>query len=393
MDTIGFDLGTGAIKAIRLDEHGHTVAKISQRVAFLYPAEHYIEIEPEAYFQLCLSMLYELADASSIPISAISFAAASGNTILCDNDGHSRMNIISWLDTRLDWRPLESWNVRETTGWPGISTFPLMHLEYLKRNALDLLKTSQITMNNEYLTWRLSGKRGLDVSSATPFYLAAQKTGSYCKTYLDYYGISEKQLPPLMPTGQKIGTLLPKYCHGALTSSTAIVAGSFDHPAGARAVGIRHPGELLVSCGTSWVGFFPAERREDIPDYRLCDPFQSGAGGCWGGMFSVAEIGVTIEDFIRTHYGEDAGRYERFNKEAEDESSQAAALMLDVIGKFKVLLGNSHYSRAVLIGGPSEGTSWLTYFTRETGLTVEKSPFGSYTCAAGAAMIASGKES
>lgn len=392
MDTIGFDLGTGAIKAIRLDSDGRTVAKLSRRVPFLHPGEKQIEIEPEGYFQLCLAMLRELAAASAVPVSALAFAAASGNTMLCDDAGQPRMNIISWLDTRLDWCPPPAWNVRETTGWPGIPTFPLMHLEYLRQSSPELLKTSQVTMNNEFLTWRLSGQRGLDYSSATPFYLADQRSRKYCQAYLSYYGISEAQLPPLVPTGHKIGTLRPEYCGGALTPETAIVAGSFDHPSGARAVIIRQPGELLVSCGTSWVGFYPAARRDDIPAQELCDPFQSAVGGCWAGMFSVAEVGVKIEEFIRQRYGDAENRYELFNSEAEDESSPAAGLMLEVIGRFKKLLGSRRFRRAVMIGGPSEGASWKKYLTRETGLEVEMSPYGSCTCAAGAALIASGKE-
>ena len=70
----------------------------------------------------------------------------------------------------------------------------------------------------------------------------------------DSYGITERQLPELVPSGSLIGTLKPELCGGALTAKTRIVAGSFDHPTAARAAGVTRPGEMLLSCGTSWVG-------------------------------------------------------------------------------------------------------------------------------------------
>lgn len=393
MDTIGLDLGTGALKGVRWNASRGVTAQASRRVVPNYPAPGRVELDAEAYLALVLDLIGELASKDGDPVEAISWDSASGNTVLCDEESRPLRPAISWLDNRLpEWKPPEDWNVRQVVGWPAISTFPLMHLEYYRRTEPQVLAEAQITMLNELLSWRLTGRRGLDRSSATPFYLANQNTGKYEPAYLEHYRITEAQLPPLINTGDCIGTLKAEYVCGSLSTSTRIVAGSFDHPSGARAAGITQPGDLLLSCGTSWVGFHPIATREDALPRELCDPFQSAAGGCWGAMFSVSSIGLEIERFVCERYGDDGGRYERFNEEGKKEGTPAAELMDDVVQRFKVKLGDRHFNRVVMIGGPSEGEAWAGHIESGLGIKPERCRYRNYSCAAGAAMIAAGKE-
>ncbi|MBR2373499.1 MAG: hypothetical protein IKA87_04640, partial [Lentisphaeria bacterium] len=302
MTSIGLDLGTGAIKGVCWNSSKGILKKISERVVFNYPAADHVELDPQQYKEQILGIIKSLAEAAGENITGISFAAASGNTLLCTAQGEPLTPIISWLDKRLkDWLPPESWQVRKTTGWPAISTFPLMHLEYFRRTAPELLKNSVVAMNNDFLTWDLCGQHILDASNAAPFYFWDQTKNDYT-AYTAHYGITKAQLPRIMPTGTIAGTLKKEYCGGHLTAETRIVAGSFDHPAGARAVNVLEPGNMLLSCGTSWVGFYPCRTREDVPLKELCDTFQA-PDGCWGAMFSVPAVGVEIENFICTRYG------------------------------------------------------------------------------------------
>ena len=227
MDTIGLDLGTGALKGVRWNSSKGVTAQASRRVVPNYPAPGKVELDAEAYLSLVLDLIGELASKPGDPVEAISWDSASGNTVLCDETSRPLAPAISWLDNRLpEWRPPEEWNVRQVVGWPAISTFPLMHLEYFRRTAPELLATAQITMLNELLSWRLTGKRGLDRSSATPFYLANQNTGNYQTSYLEHYRITEAQLPPLMDTGDFIGTLKSEFVCGSLSTKTTSTGSS-----------------------------------------------------------------------------------------------------------------------------------------------------------------------
>ena len=391
MNCIGLDLGTGAVKGVCWDSGKGILKKISERVAFEHPAPDRAEIDPEKYREQIFRIIAELAQGAGGPVDGIAFAAASGNTLLCDRAGNARTPIISWLDTRLkDWFPPKEWQVRKITGWPCIPTFPLMHLEYFRRTVPELLTSSQIAMNSDYLTWELCGKHTLDSSNAAPFYLWDQ--AKQCPApYLAHYGIAPEQLPVIVNPGTPAGFLKKKYQQGNLTEKTIVAAGSFDHPAGARAAGVLEPGSMLLSCGTSWVGFYPVRSREEVQENELCDTFRSGSGGCWGAMFSLAKVGVEVEDFICGRYGGSSSRYEDFNSEAEKNGTPAREMMLSVIRRFQELFDrHDGVDRIVLSGGPSEGKTWQKLIEECLQVKVEVSPYLSYTGAVGAAQLAGG---
>lgn len=391
MTTIGLDLGTGAIKGVCWNPAKGILKQISERVTFHSPEENWQELDPETYKQQVFRIICELADAAAEEITGIAFAAASGNTLLCSQDGTPLTPIISWLDKRLsDWLPPEDWQVRQVTGWPAIRTFPLMHLEYFRRTAPDLLKDAIVAMNNDWLTWQLCGNHVLDSSNAAPFYFYDQTKKTY-PAWLSHYGITSGQLPEIVPPGTVAGTLKPELCRGNLTANTRIVAGSFDHPSGARAVNVIEPGNMLLSCGTSWVGFYPCPTRSDVPMRELCDSFQSDSGGCWGAMFSLAAVGVEIETFICDRYGKTPDRYDKFNEEALSGDNPARQLMYSIIDRFKERLEqHPGIKRIVMCGGPSEGKGWLKYIREKISAPIEVSPYYSYTGAVGAAQIAGG---
>ncbi|MBP5640658.1 MAG: hypothetical protein J6X55_14340 [Victivallales bacterium] len=390
MNTIGLDLGTGAIKGVCWNPRDGIIATASERIPFLHPHDNWAELDSIAYRDQVLRIIRQLASASNDPIDGMAFAAASGNTMLCAPDGTPRTNIISWLDKRLDWRPPEKWNVRQVCGWPGIPTFPLMHLEYFRREMPECLASSVIAMNNDWLCWLLCGRHALDYSNGAPFYLFDQRSFTYHQPFLAHYGVKEAQLPEMLPSGTTIGTLKPEYADGKLTTSTRIVAGSFDHPAGARAAGVTKPGDLLLSCGTSWVGFYAVQNRDDVPAKgELCDTFQAPSGGCWGAMFSVSSIGLDVEQFICERFGNVPDRYASFNEEAKKSGSPSRAKMQEVVGRFKVRLEqHSTFKKVTVSGGPSEGETWPEVMEEVLGIPVELSPYRSHTGAVGAAMLA-----
>ena len=389
MNTIGLDLGTGAIKGVCWNPERGILSTASERIPFLHPQAHWEELDPNAYREQVLRIIRTLA-ASVDSVDGMAFAAASGNTMLCAPDGAPRTNIISWLDNRLDWCPPQEWNVRQVCGWPPGPVFPLMHLEYFRREKPDLLASSIVAMNNDWLCWLLCGRHALDYSNASPFYLFDQKNLQYHHPFLDYYGITERQLPELVPSGSLIGTLKPELCGGALTEKTRIVAGSFDHPTAARAAGVTRPGDMLLSCGTSWVGFYAVSTRDEVPvEGELCDTFESPDGGCWGAMFSVPGIGLEIEQFVCDRYGQNAERYRAFNEEAKKAGTPARQKMQDVVLRFKERFQqHPSFRRVVVCGGPSEGETWPEVLEEVLGVPVELSPYRSHTGAVGAAMLA-----
>ena len=265
-----------------------------------------------------------------------------------------------------------------------MKAFPLAHLEYFKRTRPELTGKAHFAMNNDWAAWKLTGCHKLDHSNAVTSQLQNVREKRYEQKYLDFFALTPDRLPELVSTGDEIGSLKAEYCSGSLTAQTKVFAGSFDHPSAARAVGVLTPDDMLLSCGTSWVGFQPIPAQSQVVKGELFDPFQSGSGKYAAKMFSLAAVGIEIENFIKSHYGSAPDAYDRFNADPE-----ALPLMQSIVDRVTEKIRLAAPKRIVMTGGPSEGAMWRKLLLEKLP-SIEFSPQQSFAGAVGAAMIAKG---
>ena len=138
-----------------------------------------------------------------------------------------------------------------------------------------------------------------DGTSTNETRLGAVKDIQYA---VDKLGIAENKLPPIYDKGTVLGNVQSKIAEKlGLSCETKVVLGSFDHPSGAMGAGVFEEGEMLLSCGTSWVEFFPVSSRDfAISTKGLVDRFMlDGAPYCV--MKSITSISEKI-DSLRYHY-------------------------------------------------------------------------------------------
>ncbi|OPZ29514.1 MAG: Autoinducer 2 kinase LsrK [Lentisphaerae bacterium ADurb.BinA184] len=256
-------------------------------------------------------------------------------------------------------------------------------------------------MDTDWLLYRLTGQWVMDHSTATTFHLQEQRSGTYYAPFLERLEIPRAKLSALVGSGAAVGPLTATARRETgLSPRTVVVTGCFDHPAAARAVGVESPGQLMLSCGTSWVGFAPCPGRQAVLDANmLCDPFLSADGGPWAGMFSVPQIGQTIEWYIDHVIA--PGEHDRlhiFNESAAAAPPGAGGLRIDLReaprppdasracvsravmeGAARLLNeklaalrdGGFRYERAVMVGGPAGSPVWPGIVAGITGLEVE----------------------
>lgn len=420
---IGLDLGTSAIKGVLIDARGGVLAEAGVDSSFIHPHEGWVEADPERHYRNVCGVIRDLAKAAPSEPAALAMAAASGNTLLTDASGTPVMNIINWMDRRAEQQPpaalagLTSAEVAQVTGWPCVTNFPLGHLAWLKENRPALYHSAgRYGMDTDWLLWRLSGRWVMDHSTATTFHLQEQVSGTYHKPFLDRLGIPREKLSALVPSGVVAGPLTEQARHDTgLSARTALITGCFDHPAAARAVGVVEPGQLLISCGTSWVGFAPCRDRQTLIDAgMLCDPFLSGSGGPWGGIFSVPCIGRTIDWYIENIIAPgEPHRLRLFDEAAAQAEPGAGGLEIDLREPPRKIDGSRRnvsraimegaarllneklqaarvrgfaFDRAVLVGGPANSPVWPGIVSQLTGLTITTG--GRSAGARGAALLA-----
>ncbi len=418
---MGLDLGTTGMKGVVMDGQGAIVCTAEKSTRYTHPHENWVQADAREHLDDVLDLIRQLASASPSPVRALAFAAASGNTLLCDSSGNPLTPIINWMDQRAAQdRPailhgITPEQVRKITGWPCVDSFPLGHLAWLREQEPEQFhKAGRYCMNTDWLLFQLTGKWMMDHSTATTFHLQDQVAGRYHQPFLELLDIPENKLSKLVNSGVPAGCITPRMAaKTGLSVDTEIVTGCFDHPAAARAMGLLTPGQLLLSCGTSWVGFFPEMDRDRLIHAELlCDPFLSEQGGPWGGIFSVPTIGRTIDAYVREIIAPgEAEPYAVFNEAAAvgDGSGiqidlrepvraihagreaisravmEGAARLLNE--KLVSLKGfGMHFEEATLVGGPSRSPVWKQIVEEITHLKLSLGTI--HSGAKGAAILA-----
>ena len=353
-------------------------------------------------------------------------SSASGNLILLDENYKPITNIISWQDGRVKEEAeevlleVDKEALYQQVGW-GFDgkTFPLAQLCHLKKYSPELLEQcGMVTMSTEFLYYTLTGKWGISISSATPFYLADQVKGEYLDSVLGILGISKAKLPPIMQCGTIIGHVCEEMEErSGIPSGTPIILGSFDHPSAARGVGVLKEGDLLLSCGTSWVVFLPiADREKGISAKLLVDPFLA-PNGCYGVMSSIASLSGRLQLYTNRYIDKSNKAFQTLSELARQSDLGANGLSINPleepddnrIGAYSkkdiaraimegtvillrqrlndLMKAGINAQRAVMVGGPSEDPFWIQLIEEMCKIPV-RVVHGAFAGAVGAAVIA-----
>ena len=420
---IGLDLGTSATKGVLLSGKGEILAREKAGTEFIYPEPGFVEIDPEAHYRSVCAVIRSLAAAApdGADIRAVSMAAASGNTLLLDDDGHPLTRIISWLDTRPAGSGLGVDEVRCVTGWPCVDRFPPAHMTWLRAHAPEHWSGARrVVMNNDYLQYRLTGVFALDWSTATTFHIFDQAQCRWYLPFLDRFGVREEQLSDLAPPGTVVGEITETAMQDTgLPENCRVVSGSFDHPSAARACGVLEPGDVLLSCGTSWVGFYPVTDRDKVIELgMLADPFMQ-PDGPWGAMFSLPEVGRRVDDWLEVVFG---SRDYRAFSDAAAEGSAAGGLRIDMLEDapvdekrrmvqehgeavvcralmestaramcdriWELAAAGIPVERITMVGGPTNSPIWPRILADQLGCEIALPEYGEVAGAVGAAILA-----
>ena len=323
---IGLDIGTTAIKSAIMSLEGNILKTVSG--GYNYYGENDIKLlNPNDFLEVCFSVIKKLTEAleESDRVLAVCSCCASGNLILLDKNSKPITPIIGW-QTAVNSEDIDAFlteaereEIYNIVGWPLRIRFPLAYLIAIKTRYPEKLNNAEtIAMSAEYLNFALTGKWGISHSMGTPFFLMNQKSGTYNIPLLDKLGIDEAKLPPIYHKGHVLGNITKEIAKElGLSRDTKIVLGSFDHPSGAMGAGVFKEGEMLLSCGTSWVEFFPVSSRDfAISTKGLVDRFMlDGAPYCV--MKSITSVSEKI-DALRYYYlgGISHKEYDDFAKEA-----------------------------------------------------------------------------
>lgn len=412
---IGLDIGTSSVKAVLMSTDGKNLTHKTKKHTY-YNSDGFKTLDADEFCEGCFSVIKELTSelSDNDKILGICSSGASGNLLFVKNE-KAISPVYGW-QTNFDketvnkvYIDIDADFVYKTVGWPRLYSFPLAGLAYFKQTNPDVLTDADmVCMHIEYFNFKLTGKWGITPSMGTPFYLINQENKKYEQKFMDILGVNKSKLPPVMENCSILGEICD-YASGktGLKVGTPVVLGTFDHPSAARGAGVFDEGEVLISCGTSWVVFVPfSERKTPQSKKMLTDPFMYPNGN-WCGMKSLTSVSETIDKYKKKYL--DDVSFEELDSLADwapcganglligdesdvsgyDKSDIARAIMESIAIKLDAFLKEyaANCKTIRMVGGITKSKVWCKVISEITGKNVEVIN-GEHAGAVGSAIIA-----
>ncbi len=269
---IGIDLGTSGVKVILMTERGEILATTHHSLTVSTPHPLWSEQEPAHWWQAtqnCLDQLGQQHDLSSV--LAVGLAGQMHGATLIDDQNKVLRPALLWNDGRSSeqCRQLEQAvpNARNITGNLVMPGFTAPKVLWVKQNQPEIFKQiSKVLLPKDYLRLCLTGNYASDLSDAAGTSWLDVEKRCWSEAMLKATGLTRQHMPTLYEGSEITGHLLPELAKRWGMGKVAVVAGAGDNAAGAIGVGIIHPGQAMLSLGTSGVYFAVSNGYKSNPE-------------------------------------------------------------------------------------------------------------------------------
>ena len=271
---LAIDVGTSALKAVLYAENGRFLTASAQRYSYQTPQPGWAEADPGDWWNALVTAVSELRTHhwNLQTVQAIGLTGQMHTPVLLDAAGKVLPPTILWLDRRATVETAELSQQLNLPPYRLNSTYTLPKLLWLARHRPKIIaQTHTLLWPKDYLRYRLTGQFCTDVTEAGAAALLDWETGEWAIDHLIRIGLDPAILPPIRPSHQNAGTLLPDIARTLGLSPTAkVIVGAGDIIA---LIGGAPPrnGRLTCSLGSSCMVASPlsADQILDDPQQRI----------------------------------------------------------------------------------------------------------------------------
>ena len=340
MNFLGIDVGTGGTRAVAVSERGQVVAAAgAEHAHFTSRQTGWAEQDPRDWWRVAQEAVRAVLTrgVAAESIAAVGFSGQMHGAVLLDESGEVLRPAIIWCDQRTApqcreiTKKIGAKRLIELTANPALTGFTLPKLLWVREREPELwTRVHTVLLPKDYVRFRLTGERGMDVADASGTLLFDVAHRRWSAEVAQALEVDERLLPPVVESPEVVGGISAEAAQATgLKAGTLVVAGAGDQAAGAVGLGVVQPGAVSATIGTSGVVFAATDRPALDPLGRV-HTFCHAVPGRWHVMGVTQGAGLSLRWF-RDQFGAgaDDGRdpYERLCAEAANVPAGAAGLL------------------------------------------------------------------
>lgn len=271
---LGYDIGSSTVKVALLNastnQEVHVVQSPAVEMDLIARQSGWAEQQPEIWWQnlgIATRRLLRETKVSPQSIKAIGIAYQMHGLVLIDEDQNILRPSIIWCDSRAvqigrqAFQEIgEDWCLQNCLNSPG--NFTASKLKWVKDNEPEIYaRIHKILLPGDYIAMKFTGEISTTISGLSEAILWDFKKGRVSEEILDYYGISEDLLPPIVSSFSRQGNLTRHASIATgLQEGTPVTYRAGDQPNNALSLNVLEPGEIAATSGTSGVVYGIVDR-------------------------------------------------------------------------------------------------------------------------------------
>jgi xylulokinase len=305
---LGIDVGTGGTRAVLLDEAGRVVASAtSEHAPISAPQIGWAEQDPHDWWHATCAAVKECLQSANVGpdnVAAIGLTGQMHGMVLLDAVGEVLRPSIIWCDQRTDpqcraiTEKVGARRLIELTANPALTNFTLTKIWWVQQHEPQIwARTRTILLPKDYVRFRLTGARAIDVADASGTLLLDVANRRWSAPMMEISQVRLEFLPQLFESPEITGEISDDGARATgLQAGTRVVAGAGDQAAGAVGMGIVRPGAVSATIGTSGVVFAATSAPTLDPQGRI-HTFCHAVPGRWHVMGVTQSAGYSLRWF------------------------------------------------------------------------------------------------
>ncbi|HRU22699.1 MAG TPA: xylulokinase [Candidatus Latescibacteria bacterium] len=277
---LGLDIGTTGVKALVIDDSGHTLGRHTVEYPLLIPKPGWAEQDPATWWTATITAIGSVlaeAGVKGADIAGIGLSGQMHSSVFLDEHDEVIRPALLWCDGRTTkqryWiteRVGGDAEMRRLVSNPPLEGFTLPKVIWLRdEEPANFRRLKTLLLPKDYVRFRLTGEKLMEVADASGTAMFDVANRVWSEELMRKVDLPMDILVPVRESVAECGRISRDVAAmTGLREGIPVAGGGGDNACGAVGTGIVREGRVLASLGTSGVVFAHTDTVKVDPDLR-----------------------------------------------------------------------------------------------------------------------------